>query len=202
MPELTVIPKALFSSDTRVSLLAYLFLHPGESCYPRRLERIIGKRVGQINRELQNLERIHLLRSTREGNQRRYSLNRDFPLYHELKSIFLKTAGAGLIILECLEKLKAIELVFIYGSFAGGEEHAGSDLDLMIVGDVSDREVSRAISRAEERIGRPLNHSLYRRREVGERIRKKDDFILTVFREPHILISGSEDDELFRSAQK
>lgn len=202
MTGFAAVPKALFSSETRVSLLAHFFLHPGESYYPRQLERIIGKQVGQINRELQNLERIHLLRSSREGNQKRYSLNRDFPLYRELKTIFLKTAGAGSIIRECLEKLKAIELVFIYGSFAGGDEHAGSDLDLMIVGDISDREISRAVSRAEERIGRPVHHSLYSRQEVRKRIKKQDNFILTAFRGPHILICGFEDDELFGASQE
>lgn len=193
--------KALFSSDTRIKVLSHFFLHPGESFYLRQIEKLLEIPGGQLRRELLNLEGIRLLVSRREGNQKRYSINRDFPLYDELKNIFLKTTGAGDIIGESLSRIEGIELAFIYGSFAKGEEHPGSDIDVMVVGDVPDREVSRAISSAEKRLHRTVNYSLYERKEVNARLDKKDDFIMTVFREPHIILLGSKNDELFRTAQ-
>jgi predicted nucleotidyltransferase len=193
-----LILKSLFSSESRIKLLAHFFLHPGESFYIRQLERLIHKPVGQIGPELQNLEKIGLLVSSREGNHKRYSFNKNFPIYDELRSIFLKTEGAGTIIKEVLSRLEKVELAFIYGSFASGEEHAGSDIDLMIVGDVSDRKTSPEISRAENELRRSLNYSLYSRKEVRSRLSKRDNFIRTVFKGPKIIILGSEDDELFR----
>jgi len=191
--------KALFSSETRIKVLSHFFLHPGESFYLRQMEKLLGIPVGQLGRELLNLEKIQLLTSCLEGNQKRYSINRNFSLYKELKNIFLKTAGAGDAIRESLSELKGVELAFIYGSFAKGEEHPGSDMDVMIVGDVPDREASRVISRAERRLKRTVNYSLYERKEVNARIKKKDNFILTVFSEPHIILLGNENDELFRT---
>jgi len=129
--------KSLFSSNTRIRVLSHFFLHPGESYYLRQLERLLKIPVGQLGRELLNLEKIQLLTSSMEGNQKRYSINQNFPLYDELKNIFLKTTSAGDIIRESLSKLKGIELAFIYGSFAKGEEHPGSDIDIMIVGSTS-----------------------------------------------------------------
>ena len=191
--------KALFTSETRIKVLSHFFLHPEESFYLRQLERLLKKPVGQLSPELSNLERIQLLTSCQEGNQRRYSINKDFALYDELKTIFLKTAGAGDVIRESLSKLEGIELTFIYGSFAKGEEHARSDIDIMIVGEAPDRNVGRAISAAEKKLKRTVNYSLYERKEVKARFKKKDNFVTTVFKEPRITILGPNNDELFRT---
>ena len=194
--------KALFTSETRIKVLSHFFLHPDESFYLRQLERLLKKPVGQLSPELSNLERIQLLTSCQEGNQRRYSINKDFALYDELKTIFLKTAGAGDVIRESLSKLAGIELAFIYGSFAKGEEHIGSDIDIMIVGEAPDRNVGRAISDAEKKLKRTVNYSLYERKEVKARFKKKDNFVTTVFNEPRITILGPNNDELFRTDQE
>lgn len=193
--------KALFTSETRIKVLSHFFLHPDESFYVRQLERLLKKPVGQLSPELSNLESIQLLTSYQEGNQRRYSINRGFALYDELKTIFLKTAGAGDVIRESLSKLEGVELAFIYGSFAKGEEHAGSDIDIMIVGKTPDRNVGRAISTAEKKLKRTVNYSFYERKEIKARFKKKDNFVTTVFNEPRITILGSNNDELFRTDQ-
>ncbi len=192
--------KALFSSETRIKNLTHFFLHPEDSFYVRQLEQLLGMPVGQLRRELVNLEKIGLLVSHYEGNQKRYTLNRDFQIYSELRNIFLKTAGLGDIIRKSLSKIRGIELAFLYGSFAKGEEHAGSDVDLMVVGDVSEGELNRSISRIEKKVGKDVNYSVYERKEVVDRWERRDDFIRTVFTEPHILIIGSETDDLFQVA--
>jgi len=199
MAKSSPILKSLFSSDTRIKVLSHFFLHPGESYYLRQLEKLLKIPGGQLRRELLNLEDIQLLISSKEGNQKRYSINKDFSLYDELKNIFLKTTSAGDIIRESLSRLKGIELAFIYGSFAKGGEHPGSDIDIMIVGRVSDKEISRIISNVEKRLKRMVNYSLYERKEVKARLKKKDNFIFTVFNEPHIILIGSKNDELFRT---
>lgn len=189
--------KALFSSETRIKVLSHFFLHPGEDFYLRQLEKLLLKPVGQLSRELLNLERVQLLIPSIKGNQKRYSINRDFPLYNELREIFVKTTSIGDIIRKSLSKLKKVELVFIYGSFAKGEEYNRSDIDIMIVGDVHDKEINRVISNAEKKLNRMINYSLYERNEVKARLKKKDNFILTVFSEPRIVLLGNKNDELF-----
>ncbi|MDD5748014.1 MAG: nucleotidyltransferase domain-containing protein [Actinomycetota bacterium] len=74
----------------------------------------------------------------------------DFPLYDELKRVFFKTLGAGDVIRESLSGLERIELCFIYGSFAKGQEHPGSDIDIMIVGSISDKKLSSVFSKVEK----------------------------------------------------
>jgi len=190
--------KGLFSSETRVLILSHFFFHPGENFYLRQLEKLLNKPVGQIGPELKNLEKIHLLSSARAGNQKRYSLDKEFALYDELRSIFIKTLGANLIIREFISKLPGLELAFIYGSFAEDKENPESDIDLMIVGNANDKKIDPEISRAEKELKRPINYSLYERKEIKDRLRKKDNFILTVFHGPRLIIFGNQNDELFR----
>ena len=199
MIKTNLVLKTLFSSDTRVKVLAYFFLHPGEKFYPRQLEKLLEIPAGQFGRELIKLEKIQILQSSLEGNRKKYFINWAFLIYDELKTIFLKTTSAGGIIRKSLSELPGVELVFIYGSFAKGDEHRGSDLDIMIVSDVSDREIHNKVSVAENRLKRAINYSIYERKEVKNRLRKKDNIIAATFNEPKIILIGRNDNELFRT---
>jgi len=189
--------KAFFSSETRIKVLAHFFLHPHKSYYSRQLEQLLSIPVSQISRELHSLENSGLFSSHFEGNQKRYILNRKFSLFEELRSIFLKTAGAVDHIRESFSQIEGIELAFIYGSFASGEERESSDIDLMAVGKVSEGRVHRELSGLEKKLGREVNYSLFGRDEVANRIRDNDNFITSVFKGKRIMVIGDEDDELF-----
>lgn len=191
---------SLFSSRTRIRLLSHFFLHPKDNFYIRQLERLLDEPVGKLRPELLNLEGIGILLSWHEGNQRRYQLNQDFPIYEELRSIFLKTAGLGDIIRKHLAEVKGVELAFIYGSYAKGEERADSDVDVMVVGEASTLELSTAFRKMEQELRREVNYSLFDREEVKQRLGEGIGFIPSVFSGPRMIIKGDGDDELFRHA--
>ena len=48
---------------------------------------------------------------------------------------------------------KNIELAFIFGSYAKGETHAQSDVDLFVLGNIQSMQLSDIISQVEEEIG-------------------------------------------------
>ena len=80
--------KAFFTSDTRIELLAYVFAHPGESFYHRQLQKIFGKQSSQLHRELIGLEEAGFLVSYKEGHQKWYKSNPEFPFLMNSK-VFL-----------------------------------------------------------------------------------------------------------------
>ena len=180
--------KLLFSSKLRVKILSHFFFHPGESRHVRRLASELGEHAGVVGRELKNLEKAGVLTSRPLGNQKHYSLESGSTIHDELRSIFLKTSGASAELRDALKKRNDIESAFIYGSYASGEAHANSDIDLMVIGDVSDRELAPLIARVERRVGRQINYSLYTRREIDERIKKKGDFVHEVFSRPKSML--------------
>jgi len=188
--------KLLFSSGIRVELLSHFFGHPGESPHLRQLASEIGKSAGTVRRELQNLERAGVLVSQRVGNQKHYSLEHDCPVLEDLRQLFLKTTGAGEAVRTALAGLDGVELAFIYGSFADGSAHPGSDIDVMVIGRTPERALAPAISRVERAVGRQVNYVLYPRSEAAGKARDTGSFVYQALHTPRILLVGNPDDRL------
>ncbi len=185
--------KKLFSSKVRVDLLGLFFGRPDEEFYVREIEKILGEDAGNISRELKNLEGIGLLLSRKQGNLKYYLLDRKFPLYEELRSILLKTKGAAGVLRNALSGLKGVELAFIYGSVAAGQETARSDIDLMVIGTLPLERLIKALKEPEKTLKREISPSLYERQEIEKRLRENDAFISRVMQEPKIVLVGEED---------
>lgn len=189
--------KTLFSSELRIEILSWFFFHPGESIHIRGLAGALSEPAGTVTRELARLEKAGILRSHPIGNQRHYSLDARSSILEDLRSIFLKSSGAGSALKDTLDILPGIEIAFIFGSYADGRATASSDLDLMIVGSVDEKILAPTMASIEGRLGRPVNYILYPRDEVEERIGQEGDFIHEVFAGSRLLLKGKEDDPLF-----
>lgn len=183
----------LFSSKVRVELLGAFFLHPDKAFYIREVERITGEDHQNVSRELQNLEGIGLLISHRQGNLRYFQLNRQFVLYNELRSMYLKTRGVAAVLKETLMRIDDIEISFIYGSFAAGAESEKSDIDLMVIGKLPLEDLLRRIREPEKILGREIQVSLYDPSEITTRLSQNDPFITEVMKNPKIVLTGNED---------
>jgi predicted nucleotidyltransferase len=186
--------EAIISSKTRVKLLTLFLLNSDKRFYVRELVRKTGENINSVRRELGRLEGIGLLTSYAEGNMRYYSVNKKMPIYEELKSIFLKTEGIGKVIKSNLSEIGKIKSAFIYGSFAKGEEHLSSDIDLMIIGDVDEKKLLLMIKKAEEKLSREINYTIFSKEEFMSRLKKKDPFISNVMDEEKIMLLGDIDE--------
>lgn len=85
----------LFASRLRIKILHCLLSHPGQSFHIAGLATLLDDYSATVSRELSNLAKAGLLSSHRIGNQRHYTLASDSPILEELRSIFIKTMGAG-----------------------------------------------------------------------------------------------------------
>jgi len=188
--------KRLFSSKLRVSVLSHFFMNPGESCHIRSLATILGESAGNLARELNNLEEAGLVQSKAVGNQKHFSLREDSPIHEDLRNLFLKTVGAGGEIRDLLSNVNDIELAFIFGSFVSGEAHGSSDIDVMIIGEINDRDLAPLMAELEGRLHREINYMIYSRGEAEKRIEQEGDFVHEVFRGPRIILIGQSDDGL------
>ncbi|MBI5598310.1 MAG: nucleotidyltransferase domain-containing protein [Deltaproteobacteria bacterium] len=192
--------KYLFSSKLRVKVLSHFFFHPGEDFYIRHLASVLKEPPGTLARELSHLEKAGILKHEMIGKQKHYSLQKDSPIVYDLMNIFLKTSGAGAEIKAALGKIPGIELAFIYGSYASGEAAATSDIDLMIIGEATYREVAPIVSHIERRLNREINYTIYTRSEAEKRFGQKGDFVHEVLSGPRIMLIGKVDDRLLQAA--
>jgi len=185
---------ALFGK-TRRAILSLLFTHAEESFYVRRIAELTGAALGAVPRELGSLTEAGIILRRVDGRQVYYRANRECPIFSELRSIIVKTAGVADALASALLPLaEDITIAFIYGSYARGAETASSDVDVFVVGDVDDTAVHVAFREAERQVGRAVNYSLFGSREFARRRTEKDGFIARVLKGPRIVLLGELDE--------
>jgi predicted nucleotidyltransferase len=147
---------------------------------------------GTIKRELDKLSDVGLITAKKQGNQIHYQANDHHPIFQELKSMIKKSFGVVGILTEALEDiLLGVEYAFVYGSVAKGEEHAASDIDVLLVSeDLSYTELMEALGLAEQQLGRSINPTLLSSRELTDRIDQKQSFITSILSQDVLWLKG------------
>ncbi len=180
----------LFTSKTRVKILTLFILNPDRELHVREIARLTKENINAIRRELTNLEETGLLKSSRKGNMKQYTLNKEMPLYEELASMVLKTEGVAKILKEHLDDLGSIQTAFIYGSFARHNAQLSSDIDVFIIGTISEKTLISALHDLEKQLSREINYILFTPEEFTSRKRNKDPFVVNVLKEPKVMLQG------------
>ena len=187
--------EALLGSKLRAKVLGWLFSHPDERYFVRQLTALLKEDSTNVSRELARLEKTGILVSTTEGRQKYYQANRQSPLFNELHGLILKTVGAADIIRKALEpRMADIKLAFIFGSVAKRAENRFSDIDLLVVGDITFGDVVDLISTAEETLSRELNPVVYTLTEFNKRLSENHYFIRGVLSGDKIFVIGDENE--------
>lgn len=184
----------LTKSKIRKDILALFFTNTSQRYYLRELQRILGYSAGNIRRELLKFQKDNLFNTQKVGNLLYYSVNKNHPLFKEMKSIVSKTAGVEGSLRNALRILKGIKFAFIYGTFATGKESATSDIDLMIIGNPDTSNLNEKISQLEKRLKREINPTVYSTREYRARKKDKSGFILDLLKKPKIMLIGNIND--------
>jgi predicted nucleotidyltransferase len=184
----------LLGSKLRAKVLGWLFSHPDERYFVRQLTALLKEDSTNISRELARLEKMGILVSTQVGRQKHYQANKKCAIFEELHGLAVKTAGLADVLRSALAPLAdQIASAFIYGSMASGEAISASDIDLLVVGNIDEMVLHRALSGAESRLGRPVNYTLMSQPEFYKRQGEKDGFLARVLSGPKIMIMGSID---------
>jgi len=186
------ISTALFGV-TRRRLLAELFGHPGERFHLRQLARVVGTGLGPVQRELKRFAEVGLVTATRQGNLKLYEANAACPVFDELRGLIRKTAGVTETLRGALGPIwPRIEVAFIFGSVARGEERAESDVDVFVAGEVTFREVVAVLAPSEASLSRSVNPVVYAVDEVRERLARGEHFLSRLWDEPKLWLKGDD----------
>lgn len=168
-------------------------MHPGESFHVREIARLTSTVAGTLHRELTKLADAGLLVKKAVGNQVRYSANSDCPIIDELTSILRKTSGIVDVLADALLPLAGkISVALVFGSMASGKETTGSDVDVLIIGNVSFSEVVGALYGAQDTLRREINPKVYSREEWMQMNDINESFVKEVLSKPKLFILGTE----------
>lgn len=178
---------ALFST-TQQKVLALLFGEPHRSFYTNEIARWANVGKGSVMRELDRLHKSGILTVTRQGNQNHYQANPECPIFEELSGLVRKTLGIPGQLRNALRPMAdQLSQAFIYGSIAKGSEHAGSDIDLMLIGEnLSYADVMELLLPLEEQLGRTINPTLYSAVDWADKKNANHSFVVRVEEQPRI----------------
>lgn len=187
--------KNLISSKTRQLILKTFFESSDIEYYTRQLANLHKISVGTLHRELKKLNSSGILKTRKVGNIKLFSLNKQNPVYEELKNIISKTEGVIKFIKDTVFGIKGIKVAFIYGSFAKGDERQDSDVDIFLIGDNVDEDgLIAVISSLEKKLFKEINYTRYTQDEYKKEKKKRNSFILEVIKTKKIFIKGNEND--------
>lgn len=186
---------ALFTKSQQ-RVLAVLFGNPRRSFYANEIINLAGVGSGATQRELARLEGAGLVTVNRVGKQKHYQANADAAVFEPLRELILKTSGLASVLLSALAPVSAeISAAFVYGSIAKGEDHATSDVDLMMVSEsLAYADLFALLEEASSQLGRAVNPTVYTPAELTKRVRQKNSFVTRVLAQPKIWLIGGEDD--------
>ena len=187
------LPSLLFP-EYRRRVLGLLLLRPDEALHGREIARRTGLPAGTITRELSKLAEVGLLKREKRGNQQVYSADTSGPIFAELASILRKTSGLADVLVQALAPAAPkLRLAFVFGSVARGQETAGSDVDLMLVGDMGFREAVEMLYPAQATLGRELNVKVFAPDEFATKSGSAP-FLIDVLAKPKIFLIGNAHD--------
>lgn len=179
------IATALFS-DSQSRVFRWLFGQPEREFHMSELRRLTGLGSASLQRELNRLAEVGLVRSERVGNLRRFQANPQSPVFGELVGLTRKTLGVEPMLREALLPLsRNLKGAWVYGSVAKQTDSAQSDIDVMLVGkNLRLTKVLEVLVPLEAQLGRKINPTVYTPAEFAKRRAEPDSFVNRVLAQP------------------
>ncbi len=185
---------ALFPT-LRGELLAATLTRPDKWWYLSELAGYLQTTPSSLQRELKALVAGGILQQRREGTRTYFKAETRSPLFPELRGLLEKTAGLLPTLQQSFEPFGSrIDCAFVYGSVARAEEHALSDVDLMVIGDVGVADLAPALRKTEGQLGREINVTSYSAREFRKKATAKDHFLTEVLHGSREFVRGNQRD--------
>ena len=182
-----------FRSKARQQLLAYYFTNPTARHHLRDLAERLSIDPSNLSKELGRLEREGLFRSEVSGRQKYFQLNREYPLFDEVRKIVAKTIGAAPLIAQSLKRIEGIDEAYLYGSFASNQQDAASDIDVLMIGAPREEVLAQAMRKLERQLGREINYTVLTPKEFESRRARKDAFLENVWHNKRIPLIGTDE---------
>jgi predicted nucleotidyltransferase len=182
---------ALFPT-IRAGVLSATLLQPEHWWFMTELARHLNTAPSSLQRELESLVSVGLLLRRQDGRRTYFKANADSPLFRDLHGLLDKTSGIVPTLKSALTRFDdRIELAFLYGSVARGEEHSASDVDLAIVGTLKQIDLLPALRKLEARFGREVNVTLFSPEEFRRKLAAEDHFLHSVLKGKTIPLKGT-----------
>ena len=184
---------AVFATPTLAALLSVFAREPERRYYQKELVELIGGSLFLVQRELKRLEHSGLVGRETRGRQVEYRANTHHPAFRGLRDALLNSVALGDRLKGALSAVDGVRLAFVFGSVADGKDDADSDVDLLIIGDLTLRDVSTSVVPLLRDIGREPNIVVLSEGDLRRRVGSGDGFLTDVLAGPKLWLAGDDD---------
>lgn len=183
---------ALFPK-TRQGVLAATFGQPERWWFLSELANHLATSPSSLQREIESLVASGLLRQKRDGKRLYFQAESDSPIFGDLRNLVVKTLGVTAGLKEALTEFgNQIASAFIYGSIARSQEHALSDVDILVIGSVGLSDLSPSLRILEKKFKREFNAHCYSPPEFRRKVHSGNHFLTSILKQEKIFLKGDE----------
>ena len=181
---------------TQQRVLGLLYGQPDRSFYASEVIRLAGAGSGAAQRELAKLEATGLTVVRRIGLQKHHQANQASPLFHELRSVVLKTVAFADRARDVLERVSpGIHAAFLYGPVGAEPGGPEGDIEVLVISDsLTYADVFAALTPIAASVGRQISPRVYAAADFLRRRREQNAFVTRALQQPKVWLIGSEQD--------
>jgi len=186
--------ETLMGSGTRARIIQWLYVEakPGETYTESELTRLTGVPAGSIHKALMQLTEGQLIERVNARRGPEYRAPQSDPRLKHLFMLLRQDSEIVKLLQRALKSHKFVDYACVFGSFARGTTHAGSDIDVLILENGEDRlAVMTTLSKVTDKIGREVNPQFYRSEEFQHLLNKGEPIALSIASGARIDLKGA-----------
>lgn len=150
--------------------------------------------AASLHRELERAEAAGLIAKDDSRRPFVYRPDTDSPLLSAITDLLEMTVGAEREIARVLAEIEGVRAAAIFGSRASATDRPRSDIDLLVIGEPDERQLRSTLRRLGKRLGRQIDLTLLRPKQLAELVRDENPFLATVLDRPRQDLIGNVDE--------
>jgi predicted nucleotidyltransferase len=185
----------VLASRALAAVVIYFVLHPDKPLHFRALQRVTRVSSRSLQHEMARLEALGLVQRERDGRLVRYRAVAGHARWAVLREMVRQFADPAELLRVALADVPGLEAAFIYGSFARGDTHAESDIDVFAFGDaLKDKDTRMALTERTVEASILLNREVNVTRYTPDKLeaRRTGSFLNSVLAGPKQWLLGDE----------
>jgi hypothetical protein len=178
----------LFGGSGRFHVLRQLFENPDKEFSTRQLATAAAVDSGNTHRWLQRWESAGLVCRSKV-NPLLYRSSRN-PALRPLTELFGRSKSMANELRELLTSLEKVESAAIFGSVARNAEEANSDVDILVLGNISELKLNALLRPMARAYAREFNASVFSPERFAELLAQGDEFACDVMANTLLTLKG------------
>lgn len=168
------------------SLLSFFLVSPNRTFAPAELRRRLRIKKPGLAKALRQLEELKLIKSVSVGRGAHYLINLKHPQLLELRrGVAAQQRKYQDELFEAIKSLGRVQAAYLSGLFVG---HPELPVDLLIVGKINLKKLSKFLAACKKTMHRDLNYSVMTPQEFKLRKDTFDRFIKDIFDYDHVVV--------------